>query len=381
MANQTSASMMRRIFFRSRGGSYTAMLAVSTGDLFQQYRKKNDVISEYFPDFAKGDVKPVISMIITSSQGTGKVTPDSIVYSIEGTSGATELAFDDAGNCTTTGLAGVFKKVSNGLQVIGNIANLFSGAGFVISAKAKIGTDYVIASIPVSISEYTDTAVAKVSIVPGDANNFTITSSDSSTAEGKVVLKASVFRNGKYDTTTQYKYLWEKLVSGEYKQVDGSGNVLSNQTTATPGTNSSITVPQENIDTYADFRLTVYEGTKLVGTDTQGVMDASDPYDIVPNVKRSIDGKDSSLTVTNDETLDDTMPNDAYLMYEPQVIARDTGNTYPGTVTWKPGAIITASGLNPVNVPVTGGKYKIKVSDLSALGVGEFEFVFSAELS
>ena len=75
---------------------------------------------------------------------------------------------------------------------------------------------------------------------------------------------------GSDEITTGLAYKW-------YNQVNGAWSVLSGKTTQT------LTVTNDMVDTTGVFKVEVYQGGKLIGQDTQSVMDASDPFDLILN--------------------------------------------------------------------------------------------------
>ena len=209
----------------------------------------------------------------TSSAATVAITPDSIDYKI----GDTSLAFDSSGACTTAGAQPYFKKVNGNLVIIGNIAKYLGGQSSIITAIAKKGGDTLNAFCPVSVSKYVDGASAKVSIAAADSNNFTITG-----AVPSVRLKAGVLSKAGGSTTRL-----NIITSGrrQTRRRHRGGKPLKSGS----GTNGTITIDEAGVDTYANIKVSVYEDaamTKLIGTDTVGVIDASDPLDIIVSATR-----------------------------------------------------------------------------------------------
>lgn len=384
MANQTTASTSRRIFFRSRGGSFSAILMASTGDLFQMYTadSSGQPTSPYYP--AIDAANPVlINLTLTSSQQTGTVTPTSVTWIVNGVT-LTFGAVDGRGNriCNNTDsqgnplkVNGRFKINNNNLcqlQIIGNLCDIAGGAGFTIQAKAELGDDFVVAHMPVSISEYVDTGTAIVTIAPGvnDTNNFTIKEHD-----GTCQMRARVFEGGLFHDSG-YHYVWE-----QYKTDPNNSGVLSWQQVGTDS--PTYTVQEATVGTYADFRVTVYRDaakTDLVGMDSQGVLDASDPYDIVTTFVSSKDG--SNLDDTPSETLEDSYPNNAYIEYTPILVERGKTTPVTANVTWNAGALVSSSGLEVAVIqPSSSNTYRIKVEHLRAVVVcGEYDLVFGCTI-
>lgn len=386
MANQTTASTSRRIFFRSRGGSFSAILMANTGDLFQMYTadSSGQPTSPYYPTIDASN--PVlINLTLTSSQQTGTVTPTSVTWIVNGVT-LTFGAVDGSGNriCNNTDgqgnplkVNGRFKINNNNLcqlQIIGNLCDIAGGAGFTIQAKAELGDDFVVAHLPVTISEYVDTGTAVVTIAPGvnDTNNFTLKSKG-----GTCEMRARVFEGGMFHDSG-YHYVWEQLMPDANK-----GNVLVWQTVGTDS--PTYTVTEASVGTYADFRVTVYRDaakTDKVGMDSQGVLDASDPYEIVTTFTSSKNGQ----TVDDEpsETLEDSYPDGAYIKYTPRLVER--GNKTPVTagVTWNAGSLVASNGLELTNIPFNednDNTYKITAEKMRNLGAcGEYDFVFGCTI-
>ena len=113
--------------------------------------------------------------------------------------------------------------------------------------------------------------------------------------------------------------------------------------------------------------MTVYRDsskTDVVGSDTQGVMDASDPLDIQLQILISENGT-STPVATNTEMLTDVMPDAAYLRYVPTLVARD-GSTLSGTVIWDSASLYTPQGLKVVTIALTNNGFNVTVATIKA---------------
>ena len=356
----SSASQSRRIFFKSRGGTYSAIFMSDSGDLFQQYTGTATAMTDFFPKYSTASPAN-LKLTITSSRSTGTITPASVTYRVAGIT----LAFNTAGTCTTTtkNMNTRFRLYNGVLQVIGNLADIADGSGFIIEAEARISSeadsDILVAHLPVSVAPYTDSKSAVVTIAPGDEKNFTLTSENDS-----VILVARIYADGAWVLdTSAYTFEWYKLTSA------GWGNPIQN------GSNDKLTVMASMVDTYADFRVVVKKSGAEIGSDTQGVLDASDPYDIITSIK--IYKGSGSATDTNDETLTDDMPDNAYLEYTASMVVRGTTAALTGA-TWDAGHIVSADGLKMQTVTPNSNRYQVTVGMLKACGgTGEYEFVFS----
>ena len=103
-----------------------------------------------------------------------------------------------------------------------------------------------------------------VTIIAGDNKYFTLRD------KGQSCILKAVARMGSDEITTGLAYKW-------YNQVNGAWSVLSGKTIQT------LTVTNDMVDTTGVFKAEVYQGGKLIGQDTQSVMDASDPFDLILN--------------------------------------------------------------------------------------------------
>ena len=77
-------------------------------------------------------------------------------------------------------------------------------------------------------------------------------------------------------------------------------------------TAQTLTVAEADINTYGEYRVTVSRDGVEIGTDIQGVMDASDPYDIDPHPS------------PDDETISEDPGGNGQVTYAPVVVKRGT---------------------------------------------------------
>ncbi len=377
---QKQASIARSIFFRSKGVSFSTFLHASTGDLIQQY----DDDGGYYPEITAAS--PVrLTFTATSSRQVGAITPDSVTYKVAGVT----LAFDNAGNCTTAGAAGYFRRDGADLLVIGNIAEYLNNSSAMIEAIAKKGSDDLYACCPANISQYQGGRKLKVSIAPGDNKNFTLTSQNDS-----VILKAGVLlKSGWAYNATKYTYVWEiadsSKASGWRLLQAGSGNM------------GTLTLHASQVNTYANIRCSVlntplggsgvagpsapseYDWASvpkslIVGADCVGALDASDPLDIICSVKINKTGTGTE-TDAEEDALDDTMPNTAYLIYTPTIVMRGQ-NVSAGATTWQNGLLVDPAGVTIRNIEPSNGKYKVLVSDICN-SYGEHTLIMTGTLA
>lgn len=376
MVNQGQATKTFRVTFRSKGGTYNAMLNTSNGDLFQRWYHVNSVAPsvsssdadyKFYPDFTKNPCDIVVT--VTSSKSMTEVSDYKVTYYVNDS----EITFG-TDNVSNNLFSKMFKKTSSGLQVIGNIAKLFSGSGFTIKAKIEItasgGSDVIYAFLPVSVSEYVGGDSAIVSINDVSGSGFRITNN-----QLQLQLKANVFITdfeSDANLGKNYKFKWYQLEASGW--VPKTADFVS-------GTSAYLlTVKEEQVGRYAEFRVDVVTTAGVVvGTDTCTVVDETDPYDINVTLKKY--NGSGVAEATNDPLLEDTDPDSSYLEYTATVTHRE-GQPVAGTVKWLPGSLTNSAGVAPVPVENSGSnKYVIHKSDLTDLGEGDYELVISCEIT
>lgn len=295
----SKASASRTIKFISKAGTYSASIMSPTGDLYQMWKGTMSDVTEIFPNFAS--VKPTLLFVCTSSRtAEGIADPDFIDYYVNGQ----KLAF--SGGVSTTsfnGETGHFKTVTPsgdnlyyGLQIVKDLVKASGFAPLTIKMVAHISygiqSDTIEASYVIPIQQATGDSVI-VTIAAGDTKNFVINDKG-----GSCILKAMAYENGTA-LTKDLTYVWEKLTPSGWSTLSGK-------------TVQTLTVSDGDIDTYGEFRVTVKRSGTNIGSDIQGVMDASDPYDIAPRP----DPEDE--TITEDET------GNGSVTYTPWVVKRGT---------------------------------------------------------
>lgn len=296
----STASTSRTIKFISKAGTYMATVISPSGDLYQEWQGYKNasgatVLTSVLPNFEV--VKPTLNFVCTSSRvAEGIVTPSSVKFYFNGV----EVAFG-SDNVSTGVLAGYFKRVQPsgsgtyyGLQILKNLVEVSNYAPAIIKMVAAISygtqTDEIQADYTIPVQQSTGTSY-KVTIAAGDDNNFVLPDKDATCK-----LAAKVYLAGE-PVTSGLSYKWEQLGTSGWKSV---------------GTAATLTVSTSMIDTYGEFRLTAsVNGTELEEKDIQGVIDASDPYDIDPKPTPA------------DETIHEDDTN-ASVTYTPAVVQRGT---------------------------------------------------------
>jgi hypothetical protein len=284
-----------------------------------------DNLGTISPDWEDQKNQPTLELVVLSSKsagGTVDISSNLIKWYLDGT----ELTFSSVpGNDSS----GYFYKDSSGkLKIIKNLADKTHGISCNIKASATVNADgyqdTVTASTSVSIKKSSGTST-KVTIIAGDDNNFKITSND-----GSCKLAVTVFSNGAYvDSLDGYTFEWYKLSKTSWTKV---------------GTGTTYTVQGTDVDTYADFKVMVYNsGGSLIGSDIAGVWDVSDGYYILPGASPA------------DETIIEGADNN-FVKYTPKLYSRNSsgsdtlvsGTKYYFTVLDSVGGSVSSSGSTAV---------------------------------
>lgn len=303
----SSSSKSTSVQFLRRSGTFMTAINCQSGDLFQEYVENAGSIV-VTPDFSQD--KPVLEFTCISSRvatGEYSITSSQIRWFMNDT----EIEFGSDGYSTGV-YAGLFyktqKQVSTNvyrqqLQIVKSIATAAGYAAATIKAVAVIlsGTvsDTLQATYTIPIGQRSGNT-HKVTIAAGDTSNFVI-----SQKGGSCILKAVTYYNGVAADSSQ-------LANLSYKWYKFNGTTWTLQTTTT----QTLTVKESEIDTYANFKVEVYEtgATEPVGSDTQGVMDSTDPYVVSPGATPS------------SETIEEGSGDS--VVYEPKIISRSTGAEY-----------------------------------------------------
>lgn len=292
----SSASATRTIKFISKAGTYSATVISPEGDLYQEWVGTPGNASGVYPDYAV--MRPVLYFVCTSSRvAEGIVTPDAIDFYFNGT----KINF--SGDTSTGTFAGLFRKIAPagdnpyfGLQILGNIADASGYAPAVIRMVARVSygtqSDDIQADYTIPVQQSTGTSY-HVTIAAGDNKNFVITEKGDS-----VILKAMAYLSGAA-LTSNLTYKWEKMAPTGWSVLAGE-------------TEQTLTVAEADINTYGEYRVSVSRDGVEIGTDIQGVMDASDPYDIDPHPS------------PDDETISEDPGGNGQVTYAPVVVKRGT---------------------------------------------------------
>lgn len=292
----SSASTTRTIKFIAKAGTYTATINSPSGDLYQEWEGTTNEVSKIYPNFET--TKPILYFVCTSSRvAEGVATPDAVNYYFNGT----KIEF--SGDTSTGTFAGMFKKISPsgdnlyfGLQILKNLVSVSGFAPAVIKMVAQISygtqSDEIQASYTIPVQQATGTSY-RVTIAAGDTKNFVITDK-----AGSCILKALAYQAGE-QLTKELTYSWEKMGASGWAELSGK-------------TAQTLTVAAADITTYGEYRVTVYRAGAEIGKDIQGVIDASDPFDIDP------------CPSPEDEAITEDASGNGEVTYTPVVVKRGT---------------------------------------------------------
>lgn len=290
------ASTSRTIKFISKAGTYTALIMSPSGDLFIDYEGTTSDVTAVYPDFAT--TKPILYFVCMSSRvAEGVADPDAMEYYFNGE----KITF--SGGVSTGTFAGYFKTVVPsgdqlyyGLQILKDISALagYAPATIKMVATVSYGTqsDTIQATYTIPIQQATGSSY-RVTIAAGDTKNFVITDKG-----GSCILKAMAYQSGNA-LTKDLTYVWEKMGATGWE-------------TITSATAQTLTVYANDINTYGEYRVHVKRAGAEIGTDIQGVMDASDPYDIDPHPS------------PEDEAITEDTTGNGEVTYTPVVVKRGT---------------------------------------------------------
>lgn len=351
------AAASRTVKWISKAGTYSAMISSPSGDLYQMWEGTQGQVNKIYPDFTVQ--KPILYFVATSSRtAEGVITPDSVDFYV----GSTKLTWSgDTSSNNFGGATGHFKKISPsgsqlyyGIQIVKNLVEPFGFAPVTIRMVAHVSygtqSDDLEASYSIPISQSTGSTY-KVTIAAGDTKNFVITEKGTS-----CILRARVFLGGE-EITGGLSYVWEKLTS--------TGWVTMSSTAVT------LTVSDTDIDTYGQFRVTVLQNGAELGKDIQGVMDASDPYEIDP------------VPSPEDECIEEDNAARASVTYTPRLVKRGTTTAVTAGLLGFTFVVKDAAGvfLNPASERTNPAKTCTVTADYCQQAGGDVSVDIFAELN
>lgn len=262
------ASASRTIKLIAKVGTYNPTIVAPNGDIYQEYEGTQDNPGAITPNFEA--TQPKLLFVCTSSRvSEGIVTPNSMRYFFNNS----EISFGTDG-VSTGSFAGYFKKIVPdtgnqyyGLQLLKNIVQLAGYASVVIRMEAAVSyatqVDTLKADYRISVGKSTGTSY-RVTIAAGDGNNFVLRQKGA-----QCILKAVTYQSGT-ELTSGLTYAWYKMTNVGWYPISGQ-------------TGQTLTVTDNDVDTWGEFQVVVSKGGNELGFDTQAVIDASDPYEIEPH--------------------------------------------------------------------------------------------------
>lgn len=332
----------RTVKFINKVGTYTSYLQCSYGDLWQTYTRNGNTFENITPNFVT--MRPVISFVCISSRVAGQANvnghPTWYIGGVQINHGSTV-----DGVINGQAASGYFELVAQnvqggvdwyGLRIKKNIVDLTNGSSVGIDAVGTMiisatGTpDEVRAHASISITPATSNGIhigiLDITTVDGIANkgrNFTFTEEGQTitmkveTYEGVAILDDTP---GKI-TANAITYQWQKITQGSWTNIANA-------------TDQTLQISEDDVMTYQQYRCAVSRNNSLLGYGTANVMDATDPFVIVPNPN------------PRDETIEDDGDT---VSYNPQIVSRNSGS---------PQADLTAMGfyftyLNSEHVDIT----------------------------
>lgn len=346
----SSASASRTISFISKMGTFTTMLIPAKGDLYQYYTGTSDDPGTIYPNFES--TQPILYFVCVSSRTTdGVATPESINFFFNNN----PITFDSNG-LSLYGYKGYFKKISPtsenpyyGIQFLKNIADLSLYAPATIRAEATLvqGTlsDKVQASYAIQVKQSSG-GNFDVVIESGDNKHFVITKKQES-----IVLTAMVYDNKGAVISKGLTYQWSAFTKDGWTTAD---------------TTQSITIKEENVNGFAEFKVTVTKGSTVLGTAFHGVIDASDPYEI------------DAHPDPEDETISDDVTDTArsQVTYTPKLVMRG-GGTAPTTLFTFVVKDSNGTIMNPEDYSTNLASYTVKRETAVAAGSSLTITIFS----
>lgn len=265
------ASAIGQVILSQKGGVYMPSIQCNQGDLYQEFMGDSANPTNISPDFTT--LTPTLSFILTSSRvAEGLVVPSSMKWSFNGVL----LTFtNNVSTNTFNGETGHFRFVPYqagttnyfGLRIVKNLVKASGAASCSIKGEATVtvgntsDTVQYVYSIPITKGVGNQ---KHVTIIAGDDKYFTLRD------KGQSCILKAVARMGADEITTGLTYKWYRLVNGAWALISGQ-------------TAQTLTVNNDMVDTTGLFKVEIFQNGTLIGQDTQTVMDASDPFDIILN--------------------------------------------------------------------------------------------------
>lgn len=317
----SKAFVQRTIKFINKVGTYTAYLQSSQGELWQTYSVVNGQYANIVPDYA--NIQPILYFVCISSRVSGTSNVNGVPTWYFGSTQLNTGSTLSSGKINNVNITDIFELVSPssgqpyyGLKIKRNLVDVTQGASISIKAVGELmisatgTTDDIQAQTSVSITPATSNGVhvqiLDVTAVSASVTgrNFTFTSEDET-----ITMRADTYQ-GSTLLTQNLTYQWQRIVNGTWTNVSGA-------------TSQTLTISENDVMTYAQYRCIVSQSNAQIGIGTANIMDATDPFVIDPGVMsgtKTINGV--TCTLKEDETIENTTD---IVAYEPKIVSRDSG--------------------------------------------------------
>lgn len=317
----SKAYAQRTIKFINKVGTYTAYLQSSQGNLWQTYSIINGAYTNIVPNFA--EIQPVLYFVCISSRVSGVSNVNGVPTWYFGSTQLNTGSTLSTGSINGVAISDIFELVNPssgqpyyGLKIKRNLVDVTQGASVSVKAVGQLlisgtgTTDDIQAQDAIRITPASSNGVHVqiVDITPVSASvtgrNFTFTS------EGQTITMRADTYQGSTQLTQNLTYQWQKISGGSWVSISDA-------------TSQTLTVSEDDVMTYAQFRCLVSQSGTQVGVGTANIMDATDPFVIEPGLMsgtKVIEGV--TYTLKEDETIEETTD---IVAYAPKIVSRDSG--------------------------------------------------------
>lgn len=273
MSEVRETTTIRRL---RNGKEVTVKMECNVGDPFQDYRGEGEngqaLVS---PDWAIESNQPIFWANIYTNLLRIIYTDDQWTYNV------TKLIFGPDGLSTNKGLEGVFKRITHNevpaLKIVKNLASKENqdndSIGLDCAIKVAGIDDRAQGQMTIQIGRVS-ADVYKGRILSPDNNGYTIRDTG-----GSIKLRGQLYHGGSVVPNGEYSVDWKKIVNGQLQPLTtGTGSEVSD------GTDHIITVTADMVDSALNvYALFKDKNGAVLTSDTQGVVDASDPMHIAKN--------------------------------------------------------------------------------------------------
>ncbi len=273
MSEVRETTTIRRL---RNGKEITVKMECNVGDPFQDYRGDGEngqaLVS---PDWTTPSNQPIIWANIISNLLRIIYTDDQWTYNV------TKLTFGPDGLSTNKGLEGVFKRITHNevpaLRIVKNLASKDNQDNDSISLDCAVKLDGVDDRVQGQMTIQIGRASADVykgRILSPDSKGYTIRETG-----GSIKLRGQLYHGGSIVPNGEYSVEWKKIVNGQLQPLTtGTGSAVDD------GSDHIITVTADMVDSALNvYALFKDKNGAMLTSDTQGVVDASDPMRIAKN--------------------------------------------------------------------------------------------------